>query len=139
MATLKARVKFTLLFIAGFALGALLWNGLYGISKDNATPSWCLWSCAITATLWLGFHFMCDVKPVKALARPLAIAGQNVLLAYLLSEMMESVLHLLHLGNWYDHLSEANLAAAIARSAGCGILILLVTAGLNRLGFRLKL
>ena len=79
------------------------------------------------------------MKPIKVPARPPVIAGQNVLLAYLLSEMIESVLHLLHLGDWYDHRSEVNLAAAIARSAGCGILILLVTAGLNRVGFLLKL
>lgn len=137
--TLKSRVRFTLWFIAGFAFAAILLDGLYGISKNEATPSWCLWSCAITAALWLGFYFFCDVRPVKFIARPMAIAGQNVLLAYLLSEMQESVFDLLHLGGWYDGLAQANLAAAIARSAGCGAVILLITAGLNRAGFRLKL
>jgi len=139
MTALKARLKFTVLFIGGFALAALLLNGLYGISKNNATPSWCLWSCAITAALWLGFYFFCDIKPVKVVASPLAAAGQNVLLAYILSEMMESVLDLLNLGDWYGGLSEGSLAAAIARSAGCAAVILLVTVGLNRMGFRLKL
>jgi len=89
--------------------------------------------------LWLGFYFFCDVKPVKWIARPLALAGQNVLLAYLLSEMMESVFHLLHVGDWYGGLADANLAGAILRSAGCGVVILLITVGLNRVGFRLKL
>jgi predicted acyltransferase len=139
MAALSPKVKFTLLFAAGFAAAALLFNGLYGISKDNCTPSWCFWSDAVTATLWLGFYFVCDIKPVKAIARPLSIAGQNVLLAYLLSEMQESVFDLLHLGNWYDSLSQGSLAAAIARSIGCAIVVLLLTAGLNRIGFRLKL
>ena len=139
MTPLKSKVEFTLLFIAGFAFTALLLNGLYGISKDNCTPSWCFWSDAVTAALWLGFYFVCDVKPVTFIARPLSIAGQNVLLAYLLSEMQESVFDLLHLGNWYDSLSEGSLAAAIARSVGCAIVILLLTAGLNRIGFRLKL
>jgi len=134
-----ARANFTLLFIAGFALAALLLNGLYGISKNNATPSWCLWADAITATLWLGFYYFCDVKPVKLISKPLAAAGQNVLLAYILSEMMESVFNLLHLGDWYDSLAGPNLTAAIARSAGCAVLILLITVGLNRIGFRLKL
>jgi len=127
------------LFIGGFAFAALLLNGLYGISKNNATPSWCFWSCAITAALWLGFYFVCDVRPVKVIARPLAAAGQNVLLAYLLSEMMESVLDLLHLGDWYGGLAESSLAGAVARSAGCAAVILLITVGLNRVGFRLKL
>jgi hypothetical protein len=137
-----SRIKFTLWFVGGFALAALLVNGLYGISKNNATPSWCLWSSAITAALWLLFYLWVDVRPQSPLAktaRPLAIAGQNVLLAYVLSEMMESVLDLVHLGDWYGGLAEHTLAGAIARSAGCGIVLLAITAGLNRVGFRLKL
>jgi heparan-alpha-glucosaminide N-acetyltransferase len=56
VATLKARTKFTLWFIAGCAAAALLLNSSYGISKNRATPSWCFWSCAITAALWYGFR-----------------------------------------------------------------------------------
>jgi predicted acyltransferase len=137
-----SRIKFALWFAGGFAFAAMLVNGLYGISKNNATPSWCLWSSAVTAALWLLFYLWADVRPQSALAktaRPLAIAGQNVLLAYLPSEMMESVLDLAHLGDWYGGLAEHTLAGAIARSAGCGIVLLAITAGLNRVGFRLKL
>lgn len=140
--THASRIRFTLLFTAGFAVAAMLVNGLYGISKNNATPSWCLWSCAITAALWLLFYLWVDVRPKSTIARaakPLAIAGQNVLLAYLLSEMMESVFDLLNCGDWYDRLAEGSLAGAIARSAGCGVVLLAITAGLNRAGFRLKL
>jgi heparan-alpha-glucosaminide N-acetyltransferase len=137
--TVRARVQFTLLFIAGTVAGALLLNGLYGISKNNATPSWCLWACAVTAALWLVIYLISDVRPVGFVAKPLAVAGQNVLLAYLLSEMLPSALDLLHLGDWYWRLAEPGLAHAVARSAGCGVVILCLTAGLNRLGFRLKL
>jgi heparan-alpha-glucosaminide N-acetyltransferase len=134
-----ARTRFTLLFIIGFAAAALLVNGLYGISKNQATPSWCLWSCAITAALWLIFYYISDVHPLPFISRPLAAAGQNVLLAYLISEMLESLFDVLHLGDWYDSLAQPNLACAVARSAGCGVVILCVTVGLNRVGFRLKL
>ena len=134
-----ARIRFTLLFIAGYAAAALLIPGLYGISKNDATPAWCLWSCAITATFWLVFYLLADVRRVTVLTKPFAIAGQNVLLAYLISEGSESFLNLLHLGDWYDHLAETSLAGACARSAGLGIFILTLTALLNRLGFRLKL
>jgi heparan-alpha-glucosaminide N-acetyltransferase len=140
--THAARIKFTLLFVAGFAFAALLTTGLYGISKNNATPAWCLWSSAITAALWLLFYLWVDVRPQSGIAKaakPLAIAGQNVLLAYLLSEMLESVLDLLNLGDWYGGLAEHSLAGAIARSVGCGIVLLAITAGLNRAGFRLRL
>ncbi len=136
------RIRFTLWFIAGFAFAARLTTGLYGISKNNATPAWCLWSSAITAALWLLFYLWVDVRPqnpIAKFAKPLAIAGQNVLLAYLLSEMMESVFDQINLNDWYGGLAEHSLAGAIARSAGCGVVLLAITAGLNRIGFRLKL
>jgi predicted acyltransferase len=138
-AAVAARVRFTLLFIAGFSLAALLLNGLYGISKNAATPSWCFWACVNTAAFWLLFYLLADVKGMTRVAKPFAIAGQNVLLAYLISEGSESFLSVLHLGDWYDRLAQVNLFCACARSAACGVVILAMTAGLNRLGFYLKL
>jgi hypothetical protein len=135
----RTRVRFTLLFIAGTMAGAWLLNGLYGISKNSATPSWCLWACAITATLWLFFYIVADVRPLGFIVRPLAVAGENVLVAYLLAGMLPSVLDLLHLGDGYARLAGPALYQAVIRSAGCGVVILGVTAALNRLGFRLKL
>ena len=133
------RTRFALLFIAGCAAAALLVNGLYGINKNEATPSWCLWACVFTGALWLAFHLMCDSGSPPRVARVLAIAGANVLLAYLLSEMLPSFLDLTHLGNWYDALGDKSLFAGIARSAGCAAVLLCITAGLNRLGFRLAI
>ncbi len=130
---------FTVLFIAGCASGARLLEGLYGINKNNATPSWCLWACAITAALWLLLHFLADLRPARSLAGPLVVAGQNVLLAYLLSEMLPSAIDLFHLNAWYGGLAEPDLVHAVTRSAGCAAIILGATAALNRLGFRLKL
>jgi hypothetical protein len=79
------------------------------------------------------------MRPVSLIAKSLAVAGQNVLLAYLLSEMLPSALDLLRLGDWYGRLAGPDLFHAVARSAGCGVVILCLTAGVNRLGFRLKL
>jgi predicted acyltransferase len=138
MTALKARTRFTFWFVAGCAAAALLLNRAYGISKNNATPSWCLWACAITAALWYVFYLISDVRPVRTISRPLALAGQNVLLAYLISEMLPSLLDALHLGDEYSHLA-ANLPSAIVLAALCGVLILLVSTSLNRIRFRLKL
>jgi predicted acyltransferase len=135
----RSRLKFTLWFITACTVGALLLHGLYGINKNSATPSWCLWACAITAALWLLFHWISESRLNGFIARPFSIAGQNVLLAYLLSEMLPSVLELLRVGDWYGSLAEPNLACAIARSAGCAVALLALTAGLNKLGFRLRL
>ncbi|HUB24880.1 MAG TPA: DUF5009 domain-containing protein [Tepidisphaeraceae bacterium] len=134
-----SRTRFTILFALAFAAGAILVYPLWGISKNAATPSWCLWSMSITAILWLVFYYLADVLHLKFLTRPWEIAGRNVLLAYLLSEMMESVLNLIHLGDWYDRLAEPNLAHAASRSIGCAVVLLCFTALLNRVGFRLKL
>ena len=134
----KVRARFTFWFAAGCAAAALLLNRAYGISKNNATPSWCFWSCAITAALWYGFYLVCDVRPVKTISRPLTLAGQNVLLAYLLSEMQPGLLDALGWGRAYGHLA-ATLPLAITRSALCAAWTLLASTTLNRIGFRLKL
>lgn len=138
-ASVAARIRFGILFVAACAGAALLVHGLYGINKNAATPSWCLWSCAIAGALWVLFYFVTDVHPVAGISRPFTIAGQNVLLAYLISEMLPSVIDLIGAGGWYGGLSNVNLAGAIARSVGCSIFVLAVSAVLNRLGFRLKL
>jgi len=138
LTSLKARTGFTFWFVAGCAAAALLLNRAYGISKNNATPSWCFWACAITAALWYVLYLLSDVRPVKIISRPLALAGQNVLLAYLISEMLPGLLDALRLSGGYGHLA-MNLPSAIARSALCSVIILLVSTSLNRLGFRLKL
>jgi predicted acyltransferase len=133
------RVRFTLLLTAGCASAAWLLNGLYGTSKENATPSWSLWGCAITAALWLVFYFIPDVRPVNIIARPLAMAGQNVLLAYLISEMLPSALEIAGLGPWYENFTQASLTHAVICSATWAVAILSLSTAANRLGFRLKL
>jgi predicted acyltransferase len=127
----RSRMGFALLFVAGCAIAAMLLTGLYGISKEEATPAWCLWSCAITTAIWMGFYYLCDMAQIGA--KPLVVAGQNVLLAYLLSEMLHNPLHLLSIG------SEPVLAWVICRSLLWAFILLWLTVALNRVGFRLKL
>jgi predicted acyltransferase len=136
---LTARLRFTAWFILGCAAAALLLGGLYGINKNVATPSWCLWACAFTAIVWLVFHILSDISPIHPVAKVFALAGRNVLLAYLLSEMAPSAFALFGVDQWYDKVGEISFAAALARSAAMGAALLAATVGLNRLGFRLRL
>ena len=76
---------------------------------------------------------------MPVIAKPLSLAGANVLLAYLLSEMLPSALEFVGIDHWYAGLAQHNLASAIGRSVGCGLLILSLSIALNRAGFRLKL
>jgi predicted acyltransferase len=133
------RIRFTLCFAFACAAAALLLQPLYGIIKNDATPSWCLWACAVTATCWLILYLVTDVARRPQVTTPLAIAGQNVLLAYLLSQGLDSWLTLMHQDTWYASFAERSLTQAVARSAACATVILLLTAVLNRLGFKLKL
>jgi predicted acyltransferase len=135
----RSPIRFTLLFVAGCSAGALLLDGLYGISKNAATPSWCLWACAITAAIWLIVHLLSETGIGNRLAGPFAVAGRNVLLAYLLSNLLGPALDLLRLGDWYSRLAGPDLANAVARSAGTAVVVLSLSVAINRLGFRLKL
>lgn len=132
-------LRFTILLVAGCAAGAVLLNGLYGINKNLATPSWCLWACAITAALWLGLDGLGRVPGFGWLLTPFALAGRNVLLAYLLSEMLPSLREVAGLGSWYSALASHSLAAAIARSASCALIVGTATIAANRAGFRVRL
>jgi heparan-alpha-glucosaminide N-acetyltransferase len=133
------KIGSALLLALGCALAALLLHGTYGINKNSATPSWCLWASAITALLWIGFYLLCDVWRTGALFKPLAMAGQNVLLAYLLSHLMWPILSLLKLEEWYASLAQPDLTHATARSAGCALVIMVISVVLNFAGLRLKL
>ena len=137
--TAWSRIKFTLWFIASASFAAMLFSKPFLVWKNDATPSWCLWAAASTGTIWLLFYLVGDVCRLTWLTKPFSIAGQNVLLAYLLSEGMESVFNLLKLDDWYDHLAGTTLEHAIMRSVGVGVVLLALTAVVNRLGFRLKL
>jgi len=52
--------------------------------------------------------------------------------------MLPGLLAALHLDDGYGRLA-MNLPSAIARSTVCGIVILIISSSLNRVGFRLKL
>jgi len=138
-ASAGSRIKFTLWFMAATAFAAMLFYQPFLVWKNDATPPWCLWAAGVTAGLWLLFYIVGDVLRFKWLTKPFAIAGQNVLLAYLFSEAMESVFNLVKLDDWYDRLAGSTLETAIMRSLGVGVVLLALTAVLNRLGFRLKL
>ncbi len=126
-------------FIAATALGGWLLQDVYGISKEAATPAWALYACASTAALW----FLISVADVHATAarmvKPLTLAGGNVLLAYLLSGLVPTMMPLFDLGGWYWKLSQPDVWHALARAVGLAIVVLSATAWLNSKGFRVKL
>jgi len=66
------------LFAGGVALLPL------GISKNHATPTWCLFSEASSVAILLALYYVVDIKRVAAWAGFVKPAGSNTLLTYLL-------------------------------------------------------
>ncbi len=58
-----------------------------GISKNAATPAWCLYSCGASVALFLAIYWIADVRGHRAWAAFAAPAGSNTLLTYLLPDL----------------------------------------------------
>jgi len=69
------------LFSAGAAFSFL------GISKNAATPTWCLYCSGIGVVLFLIIYWLADVRGCYAWAEFLKPAGANTLLTYLLPDL----------------------------------------------------
>jgi heparan-alpha-glucosaminide N-acetyltransferase len=89
-ATLRSRA----LLLSGYAL-ALFAAGLVflplGISKNQATPAWCLFCSAAAAMMLLGLYLVADVKGATKWAAFVKPAGSNTLLTYLLPWICGSI------------------------------------------------
>lgn len=82
-ATLKSKIYWSaalavILFAAGLALLPL------GISKNHATPTWCLFSESASVAILLALYYIVDIKRAAAWAGFVKPAGSNTLLTYLL-------------------------------------------------------
>jgi predicted acyltransferase len=58
-----------------------------GVSKNAATPSWCLFCSGISVLLFLGLYWLADVRRVTRWAAIIKPAGSNTLLTYLLPDV----------------------------------------------------
>ncbi len=75
------------LFAAGFLL-----RPLYGISKIYSTPTWSLYSSAFCCLTYAFIYWLTDILAIKKWAKFLEPAGKNPLLAYILPDMIYSLL-----------------------------------------------
>ncbi len=69
------------LFAAGWAFTFL------GISKNAATPTWCLYSAGISVLVFLVIYYLVDVVRRDSWAALVKPAGSNTLLTYLLPDL----------------------------------------------------
>jgi predicted acyltransferase len=114
------------LFAAGFAFRFL------GISKNAATPTWCLWSSGISVVLFLAIYYLADVRRWQRWAAIVKPAGSNTLLTYLLPDLF-------YFSGLYMLLPAAYGWPGVLRSAVFTLFILLVSSLLTKKGIRMQL
>ena len=81
--TFKAKAAWALGF-AAILLGAAWELAPLGISKNLATPTWCLYSAGVSLLLFLILYWVADVRHATKWASFVKPAGSNTLLTYLL-------------------------------------------------------
>jgi hypothetical protein len=134
------KLRWAAIFGVGLAIGAILLRRLYGINKNDATPSWCLWASAITCWLWIVFALLTArplPAPMKWIVNFFARGGENVLLAYMLMPLWYA---LLEMTGWefYWRLGN-NAGVGIMRSLVAATACLALSIFLKDRGVRLRL
>lgn len=130
-----ALVRVVLFALVLFGAGALL-RPAFGISKIHATPSWALYSAAWCALLFGVLHWVIEGRGQRGWTRLVEPAAINPLLAYLIPFVVFAAMQWLGL-TWPAVLGQGlpGLAWAVLHA----VLVMLLTAGLNRARIRLSL
>lgn len=104
-----------------------------GIRKDHATYSYYFVTCGLAFMAMIAFSILCDVYRWKALTRPLEMAGQNPMIAYVAPQLV--VLPLLHLTGISEYLSllEQDAWCGFLRGVIVTVLAVLIAIGCTRL------
>ena len=91
----KERSLFMLSFGLGLYAAGLLLRPIQGISKNRATESYALVTAGVCCLLFLGFYLLMDVLRMRRWSSFLQPVGKNPLLAYILPDIIASILFLI--------------------------------------------
>lgn len=95
----RKRITSILVFATGLFIAGFLLRPLLGISsgEGKATPTWALYSSAISCVIYAFLYWLFDVLAKKRWVNFILPIGTNPLLVYLLSRMLHPLFGLLHL------------------------------------------
>ncbi|AMV37963.1 hypothetical protein VT85_11040 [Planctomyces sp. SH-PL62] len=140
VATPRARAGWTLTFALGLFVAGLVADTFEGINKIAATPTWCLWTAALAALLWLALYLVVDVAGRRAWTVVVRPAGVNPLIAFFLHPIITDGLSL---AGWRDavlgYQDSASPGVVVAGSLGMALSVCALTGLLARLGLRVRL
>jgi heparan-alpha-glucosaminide N-acetyltransferase len=131
------RIKWIIVFGVLMMAAGFFFRPLYGISKNAATPTWCLYSAAFCCFLFTGLYWLVDVKKISRWAYLIRPAGSNPLLAYLIPDVVYVLLSLFGIQVLSQYLGEGMIG--IARSLIFSLAMVWLTVALNKAGIRLRL
>ncbi|HEY3441432.1 MAG TPA: DUF5009 domain-containing protein [Paludibaculum sp.] len=131
--TFRQRAAWATGYAAALAGAGWLFVG-FGVAKNAGTPSWCLWSSAISVVLFLGLYWVVDVKGRAAWARFARPAGANTLLTYLLPDIFYAAFGLSYAPVWLN-----SGLPGVARSLAFTAVMLSAAALLTRWRVRMQL
>jgi heparan-alpha-glucosaminide N-acetyltransferase len=140
VATHRDRLRWALTFAIGLLVAGFLTDTFEGINKIAATPTWCLWSAALTCLAWMILYLVIDVAGFRGwtiLVRP---AGANPLLAYFLHPIIVELIVVAGLGSrLLSYQDASNPYLVMGGSLAMALFVCLVTGLLGALGLRTKL
>jgi predicted acyltransferase len=134
-ATPRKRIVWILVFAGMLFAGGFLLRPLYGISKNDATPTWCLYSAGLSCLIYVVLYWLVDLHGRTAWAFFLRPAGANPLLAYILPDVVYSLLAVAGVTYHRTHWNAG--ATAVVRSLVFALAVVALTGLLGRLRVRL--
>jgi heparan-alpha-glucosaminide N-acetyltransferase len=129
------RIRWIVVFGIMMMLAGYCFRPLYGISKNNATPSWCLYSAAFCCCAFALLYWVVDVKKYSRWAAFVRPAGANPLLAYILPDIVYALLALFGIQVLSQLFGDG--AVGIIRSLVFSVAMVRLTAALYKAGIRL--
>ncbi len=138
--THRDRLSWATTFTVGLLLAGLVTDTLGGINKVAATPTWCLWSAALTCATWMLLYRFIDMAGYRGWSILVRPAGANPLVAYFLHPIIVESLSLVGLGDIVlKYKSSSQVWVIIGGSIGMAVVVCAATGLLGRLGVRVRL
>ncbi len=140
VATHRDRLAWAFTFTVGLSIAGFVCDGFEGINKIAATPTWCLWSAAMTCAVWMVLYWILDVVGFRGWTIVVRPAGANPLVAYFLHPITVALVGVLGLDrSVLAYQSSTDPSIAVAGSLGMAFFICLATGALGRLGLVVRL
>lgn len=130
------------LFFMGFFIHKMSnLNEMFWVNKELGTPTWGLYSTAITAWLWALLYWIIDIRKWDFWIKPLLPAGSNALFVYILTPFTVALLGVIGQSFGFDfyHYLSNNFWLGLTRTTLLMIGIVWLVAYFRKKGFNLKL